>query len=70
MELNRNGRVHTVDVEGDMPLLWVLRDVLNLAGTSNGRMTDRQLAELRRVLHSFEFNSPEPAADGTVPSTT
>ncbi len=31
-----NGRLHEVDVEPDMPLLWVLRDVLGLAGTKYG----------------------------------
>src|SRR5579872_6796840 len=31
-----NGRSDTVDVPGDMPLLWVLRDVLNLRGTKYG----------------------------------
>ena len=35
-KLNVNGRVHDVDVEPEMPLLWVLRDVLNLAGTKYG----------------------------------
>ena len=30
--LNVNGKTTTVDVPGDMPLLWVLRDVLNLKG--------------------------------------
>ena len=34
--LNVNGRSATVDVPGDMPLLWVLRDVLNLKGTKYG----------------------------------
>ena len=34
--LNVNGRTSTVDVPGDMPLLWVLRDVLNLKGTKFG----------------------------------
>lgn len=28
-----NGASHTIDVEDDMPLLWALRDVLNLTGT-------------------------------------
>jgi len=28
-----NGTVHTVEAEPDMPLLWVLRDLLNLTGT-------------------------------------
>jgi aerobic-type carbon monoxide dehydrogenase small subunit (CoxS/CutS family) len=34
--LNVNGRATTVDVPGDTPLLWVLRDVLNLKGTKFG----------------------------------
>ena len=33
LELNVNGRTHSVDVEPEMPLLWVLRDHLNLPGT-------------------------------------
>ena len=31
-----NGKRRSVDVEPDMPLLWVLRDVLNLTGTKYG----------------------------------
>ncbi|CAN5589894.1 (2Fe-2S)-binding protein [soil metagenome] len=31
-----NGKATTVDVPRDMPLLWVLRDVLNLHGTKYG----------------------------------
>jgi isoquinoline 1-oxidoreductase alpha subunit len=31
-----NGASHTVDVEDDMPLLWVLRDVLDFKGTKFG----------------------------------
>ena len=31
-----NGRAATVDVPPDMPLLWVLRDVLDLKGTKFG----------------------------------
>ena len=34
--LTVNGRLHTVDVEPDMPLLWVLRDILGLTGTKFG----------------------------------
>jgi isoquinoline 1-oxidoreductase alpha subunit len=34
--LNVNGRSTTVDVPGEMPLLWVLRDVLDLKGTKFG----------------------------------
>jgi isoquinoline 1-oxidoreductase subunit alpha len=31
-----NGSKHTVDVDGDTPLLWVLRDVLGMTGTKFG----------------------------------
>src|SRR3982750_3443961 len=31
-----NGKSTTVDVAGDMPLLWALRDVLKLTGTKFG----------------------------------
>src|SRR5678815_3779362 len=34
--LNVNGKSVTVDVPADMPLLWVLRDVLDLRGTKFG----------------------------------
>ena len=36
MKLTVNGRTHDVDVEPEMPLLWVLRDELNMAGTKYG----------------------------------
>jgi len=35
-KLNVNGRSTTVDVPADMPLLWAIRDVLNLHGTKFG----------------------------------
>jgi isoquinoline 1-oxidoreductase alpha subunit len=35
-KLNVNGKAHTVDVPADMPLLWALRDVLDLKGTKFG----------------------------------
>jgi len=35
-QLHVNGRVHTVDIDGNMPLLWALRDVLGLRGTKFG----------------------------------
>ena len=35
-QLRVNGRLHFVDVDGDMPLLWALRDVLGLKGTKFG----------------------------------
>lgn len=36
VKLRVNGAVHEVDVEDDMPLLWVLRDELGLTGTKFG----------------------------------
>ena len=35
-KLTVNGKPFTVDVPDDMPLLWVIRDVLNLRGTKYG----------------------------------
>ncbi len=35
-ELNVNGQSHQVDVPADMPVLWVLRDVLGMTGTKFG----------------------------------
>ena len=34
--MNVNGVVHDLDVEPDAPLLWVIRDELNLTGTKFG----------------------------------
>ncbi|MEO8039201.1 MAG: (2Fe-2S)-binding protein, partial [Betaproteobacteria bacterium] len=36
IQFNVNGRDVSVDVEPEMPLLWVLRDELGLAGTKYG----------------------------------
>ena len=36
LKLTVNDRVYDVDVEPEMPLLWVLRDHLNLPGTKYG----------------------------------
>jgi isoquinoline 1-oxidoreductase alpha subunit len=35
-KLNVNGRASTVDAPADTPLLWVIRDMLNLHGTKYG----------------------------------
>ena len=35
-KLNINNTAYIVDAEADMPLLWVLRDLLNLTGTKYG----------------------------------
>jgi isoquinoline 1-oxidoreductase alpha subunit len=34
--LNINGQVHSVDAPPDMPVLWVLRDIVGLTGTKFG----------------------------------
>jgi isoquinoline 1-oxidoreductase subunit alpha len=34
--LKVNGQTHTLDIEPEMPLLWALRDELNLTGTKFG----------------------------------
>ena len=36
IKLDINGAIHDVEASGDMPLLWVLRDVLELTGTKYG----------------------------------
>ncbi|GLQ99107.1 (2Fe-2S)-binding protein [Dyella mobilis] len=36
LTLSVNGQSHPVDVPDDMPLLWVLRDVIGLTGTKFG----------------------------------
>ncbi len=35
-KLSVNGVNHSIDVDGDTPLLWVLRDVLGMTGTKFG----------------------------------
>jgi isoquinoline 1-oxidoreductase subunit alpha len=35
-KLNINGKTHALDVDAQMPLLWVLRDELDLKGTKFG----------------------------------
>jgi len=35
-DLNINGKNYQVDVDSDMPILWVLRDTLGLVGTKYG----------------------------------
>lgn len=36
LSLKINGKLHSVDVEPDTPLLWVLRDTIGLTGTKFG----------------------------------
>ena len=35
-DITINGKVHSVDAPADMPLLWVLRDLIGLTGTKFG----------------------------------
>lgn len=35
-ELTINGRLQQLDAEGEMPLLWALRDILDMTGTKYG----------------------------------
>ena len=46
MRLTVNGEEHDVDVEPDMPLLWVLRDELNITGRNTA-------AVLRNAAHAL-----------------
>ena len=36
IKLTVNGKIHDLDVEGDTPLLWVIRDEVGLTGTKFG----------------------------------
>ena len=36
IELTINGKTQQVDADGEMPLLWVLRDIVGLTGTKYG----------------------------------
>ena len=36
MKLNVNGTLHEIDAPAEMPLLWAIRDLLNLTGTKFG----------------------------------
>ena len=49
-----NGATYSVDVDGDTPLLWVLRDVLGKTGTKHGAVRGLHRACRRRghaILH-------------------
>ena len=36
MQITVNNKVHTIDVEPEMPLLWALREMLGMTGTKYG----------------------------------
>ena len=48
MKLKVNGTDHQIDVEDDMPLLWVLRDVLDIKGVNTG-VVSRPVARVRSI---------------------
>jgi xanthine dehydrogenase iron-sulfur cluster and FAD-binding subunit A len=52
--LKINGTPHEVDVDGDTPLLWVLRDVLGMTGTKFG--CDQALCGACEVTGTFAPN--------------
>ncbi|MCE9559647.1 MAG: (2Fe-2S)-binding protein [Armatimonadetes bacterium] len=35
-KINLNGKLHTIEAEPDMPLLWAIRDLIGLTGTKYG----------------------------------
>ena len=62
MKLNVNGRVQDVDVEPEMPLLWVLRDAMGLEGTYTPTATNyrRHLFEGEVRLVNLSSRREEP----------
>jgi hypothetical protein len=51
-----NGKTSWIDVAGDMPLLWVLRDVLALKGTKFGCRSETYL----RIREAIRRVAPAP----------
>jgi aerobic-type carbon monoxide dehydrogenase small subunit (CoxS/CutS family) len=52
VKLMVNGQAHELDVEPEMPLLWVLRDVLGLTGRHGavrGRNSRPHISELSKM---------------------
>jgi hypothetical protein len=74
--INVNGTLRRVDVDGDTPLLWVLRDVLGMTGTKFGcglalcgacQLLKRRLPPPTRRLPMVErMSSSRWAADGSL----
>jgi len=59
IELKINNVVKTVDVEPDTPLLWVLRDTLNLHGTKYGCGMGHMAAEPRLGRRKIRLRSSD-----------
>ncbi len=73
VELTINGEVHEVDVPSNMPLLWVLRDVLGMTGTKFGcgiasvwRMHRARRGEARALVSVAGERSQRPAHVTTI----
>lgn len=60
--LDVNGKQHTVDAPADMPLLWVLRDKLGLAGTKYGCGVGQCLACAVHVDGDVTFSCSYPVS--------
>jgi isoquinoline 1-oxidoreductase subunit alpha len=50
--LQVNGVRRSLDVDGDTPLLWVIRDILGLTGTRAYQCADRAALTLRPHMRS------------------
>lgn len=66
--LNVNGKSQTVTTDGNLPLLWALRDVVGLTGTKYGwRRPGRHPASLTRpAAHDAEWSQPSAAAQPVI----
>jgi aerobic-type carbon monoxide dehydrogenase small subunit (CoxS/CutS family) len=55
--LKINGTPHEVDVDGDTPLLWVLRDVLGMTGTKFGQRAKRAVEDMLQRVQGAQSSS-------------
>lgn len=66
ISLSVNGQVHEIDVEPDKPLLWVLREDLNVVGPKFGCGVAAcgacTVHVERSAVRSCSFPSPTPSA--------
>jgi hypothetical protein len=58
-----NGKVQSVDVDDDTPLLWVLRDVLGLSGTKFGCASRSWFAKVALTRRTPPGPLSRPAAE-------
>src|SRR5581483_9941581 len=70
-KLNVNGKSTTVDVPGDTPLLWVIRDILNLKATKYGcGIGQCRACTLHQTGKAVPSCQPPVSAVGNQPVTT